>query len=144
MRRLEGKTGIICGSHGGIGAATARRLASEGAQLMLADIDLAGAEAVAASIRAAGGDAVAHHLDLNEEASIKQLIDDTLARFGKLDILFNNAADTRPSTMAKDAAVEFMDADVWDGVFRVNTRGTMLTIKHALPALIKAGSSSIR
>lgn len=143
MRRLEGKTGIITGSTGGIGAATARRLAAEGAQLVLADIDLAGAEKVAAEIRATGGDAIAHHLDLNEEASIKALIDDTLAHYGKLEILFNNAADTRVATMVKDAAVEHMDAGLWDDVFRVNTRGTMLMIKHALPALIQAGSSSI-
>jgi NAD(P)-dependent dehydrogenase (short-subunit alcohol dehydrogenase family) len=143
MKRLVGKTGIICGSSGGIGSATARRMASEGAQLVLADIDLAGAEKVAAEIRANGGDATAHYVDLNEESSIKQLIDDTIAKHGKLEILFNNAADTRASTMAKDAAIEFMDADVWDGIFRVNTRGTMLTIKHALPALIKAGNSAI-
>lgn len=143
MRRLEGKTAIITGAIGGIGAATARRLAAEGAQVVLADIDLAGAEKIAADIRATGGDCFAHFLDLGEEASIKGLIDATLARYGKLEVLFNNAADTRGEIMAYDAAVEHMDADLWDSVFRVNTRGTMLMIKHALPALISAGSSSI-
>jgi len=143
MRRLEGKTAIITGTSGGIGAATARRLAAEGGQVVLADINVDGAEAVAAEIRAKGGDAISHYLDLNDEASIKKLIDDTLAHYGKFEILFNNAADTRVETMVNDAAVEYMDADIWDNVFRINTRGTMLMIKHALPTLIKAGSSSI-
>jgi NAD(P)-dependent dehydrogenase (short-subunit alcohol dehydrogenase family) len=143
MRRLEGKTAIITGTTGGIGAASAHRLASEGAQLVLADINLDGAEKTAAAIRAAGGAAIAHALDLAEESSIKTLIDDSLKHYGKLEILFNNAADTRPATMQHDAAIEFMDADVWDGIFRINARGTMLMIKHALPALIKSGNASI-
>jgi NAD(P)-dependent dehydrogenase (short-subunit alcohol dehydrogenase family) len=143
LRRLEGKTGILTGTTGGIGAATARRMAAEGAELMLADIDLDGAERTAAAIRAAGGKAVAHRLDLGDEASIAALIAATLDRYGKLEILFNNAADTRPAIMQQDAAIEFMDAGVWDNVFRVNTRGTMLMIKHALPALLKSGNGAI-
>lgn len=143
MRRLQGKTAIVTGTSGGIGAATARRFAEEGAQVVLADINVEGAEKVAAEIRAKGSDVISHHLDLGEESSIKQLIDDTLAHYGKLEILFNNAADTRPSTMQNDAAVEYMDADVWDAVFQINARGTMLMIKHALPALIRSGNAAI-
>ncbi|MDB5686360.1 MAG: hypothetical protein JWR77_949 [Rhizorhabdus sp.] len=143
MKRLTGKTAIISGTTGGIGAASARRFAAEGAQVVLADINVEGAEKVAAEIRGAGGDAISHHLDLGDETSIKALIDGTLAKYGKLEILFNNAADTRPSTMQNDAAIEFMDADVWDAVFRINARGTMLMIKHALPALLKSGNASI-
>ncbi len=143
MRRLEGKTAIITGTSGGIGAATARRFAAEGAQVVLADINVEGAEKVAAEIRATGGDAISHYLDLNEEASIKALIDGAIKHYGKLEILFNNAADTRVATMQRDAAIEFMDADIWDSIFRVNTRGTMLMIKHALPALLKSGNASI-
>jgi NAD(P)-dependent dehydrogenase (short-subunit alcohol dehydrogenase family) len=143
MRRLEGKTAIISGTTGGIGAASARRMAMEGAQVVLADINVAGAETVAAEIRAAGGDAIAHNLDLGDEASIKVLIDDTLKHYGKLEILFNNAAETRVTTMQNDAAIQFMDADIWDGIFRINARGTMLMIKHALPALLASGNASI-
>jgi NAD(P)-dependent dehydrogenase (short-subunit alcohol dehydrogenase family) len=143
MKRLEGKTAIITGTTGGIGAATARRFAAEGAQVVLADINLDGAETVAAGIRAQGGDAIALPLDLNEEASIARLIADSLAHYGKLEILFNNAADTRPATMQFDAAIEDMDADIWDSVFRINARGTMLMIKHALPALLRSGNASI-
>jgi NAD(P)-dependent dehydrogenase (short-subunit alcohol dehydrogenase family) len=143
MKRLEGKTAIISGTAGGIGAASARRMAMEGAQVVLADINIAGAETVAAEIRAAGGDAISHNLDLGDEGSIKALIDDTLKHYGKIEVLFNNAADTRVTTMQNDAAIEFMDADIWDGIFRINTRGTMLMIKHALPALLASGNASI-
>lgn len=143
MRRLEGKTAIITGTTGGIGAASAHRMAAEGAQVVLADINLEGAEKVASEIRAEGGDAIAHFVDLGDEASIGALIGHVLERYGKLEILFNNAADTRPATMENDAAIEYMDADVWDAVFRINARGTMLMIKHALPALLKSGNGSI-
>lgn len=143
MKRLEGKTAIITGTAGGIGAATARRLAAEGAQVVLADINVTGAEKTAEQIRAAGGDCFVHYLDLGDEASIAALVAATLEKYGKLEVLFNNAADTRVETMVKDAAIQFMDADLWDGVFRINTRGTMLMIKHALPALIASGNASI-
>jgi NAD(P)-dependent dehydrogenase (short-subunit alcohol dehydrogenase family) len=143
MKRLEGKTAIISGTAGGIGAASARRMAIEGAQVVLADINVAGAETVAAEIRAGGGHATAHYLDLGDEGSIKALFDDTLKQHARLEVLFNNAADTRVTTMQNDAAIEFMDADIWDGVFRINARGTMLMIKHALPALLRSGNASI-
>ena len=143
MRRLEGKVAVISGTSGGIGAATARRLASEGAKVVLADIDLDGAERTAQTVRDAGGEALAHYLDLAEEASIKALIAYAVAQYGGIDVLFNNAADTRYETMLHDAAVEFMDADLWDGVFRINTRGTMLMIKHTLPHMIAQASGSI-
>jgi NAD(P)-dependent dehydrogenase (short-subunit alcohol dehydrogenase family) len=143
MRRYDGKVAVISGTSGGIGAATARRLASEGAKVVLADIAVAGAEKTAETIRAAGGECFVHYLDLAEEESIKALIDDTIERYGRIDVLFNNAADTRGETMVKDAAIEFMDADIWDGVFRINTRGTMLMIKHSLPHMIRQGGGSI-
>lgn len=143
MRRYEGKVAVISGTSGGIGAATARRLASEGCKLVLADINVAGAEKTAESIRATGGEAFAHQLDLADEASIKTLIDASIAKYGRIDVLFNNAADTRFETMVNDAGVEFMDADIWDGIFRINTRGTMLMIKHAIPHMVKQGGGSI-
>ena len=143
MRRLEGKVAVISGTTGGIGAATARRLASEGGKVVLADINVEGAEKTAEEIRAAGGDAFAHNLDLADEASIAALIAAAIAKYGRIDVLFNNAADTRVATMVKDAAIQYMDADIWDGVFRINTRGTMLMIKHTLPHMIRQGGGSI-
>lgn len=143
MKRYEGKVALISGTSGGIGAATARRLASEGAKVVLADIDVAGAERTAQSIRDAGGECFVHYLDLGDEASIRALIDATIAKYGRLDVQFNNAADTRPATMAKDNAIAHMDVDVWDNTFRINTRGTMLMIKYALPHMIKQGRGAI-
>lgn len=143
MGRLTGRTSIVTGGGGGLGSASARRLASEGGQVVVADILLDRAEDVAAGIRADGGDAIALHVDLSEPDSIKKLIDDTLANYGKLEVVFNNGADTRPEFLERDAAVGEMDIEVWDRTFDVNARGTMLMIKHALPALIACGSGAI-
>jgi len=143
LARLQGKVAVISGTSGGIGAATAHRLADEGAAVVLADINLPGAEQTARAVRETGGEAFAHYLDLAEEDSVAALIAAAVARYGRIDVLFNNAADTRQETMVLDAAVEFMDADLWDSVFRINTRGTMLMIKHALPHMVRQGGGSI-
>jgi NAD(P)-dependent dehydrogenase (short-subunit alcohol dehydrogenase family) len=143
MQRYIGKVALISGTSGGIGAATARRLAAEGARVVLADINLAGAEKTAEGIRAAGGECFAHQFDLGDESSIKALIDATIDRYGRLDVQFNNAADLSPEATARDAALEFMDADFWDRTFRINTRGTMLMIKHALPHMVAQGGGAI-
>ena len=143
MKRLENKVAVITGTTGGIGAATARRLVAEGAKVVLADINTDGAEETAGKIRAGGGDVFVHHLDLAEEDSIEALIAAAIDKYGRIDVLFNNAADTRVATQSRDAAIEFMDADLWDSVFRINTRGTMLMIKHTLPHMVKQGGGSI-
>jgi len=143
MGRLTGRTAIVTGGSMGIGAATAHRLASEGGQVVVADIALEGAERVAAKIRASGGEAIALYFDLGDEASIKALVDDTLAHYGKLEVLFNNAADTRPAILEKDGPVTELPLEIWDHTFKCNARGTFLAIKYALPALIASGSGAI-
>lgn len=143
MGRLTGRTAIVTGAGMGIGAATAKRLASEGAQVVLADINLAGAEKVAEEIRGQGGDAVALQFDLADDASIKKLIDDTLAHYGKLEVLFNNAADTRPAVLENDGPAMDLSVEIWDRTFHCNARGTFLAIKYALPALIASGRGAI-
>lgn len=143
MARLSGRTAIVTGGGGGLGSASARRLAAEGAQVVVADILLDSAERVATDIREQGGDAIARHLDLGEPDSIRDLIDGTLSHYGKLEVVFNNGADTRPSTLERDAAVGEMEIDLWDHTFAVNARGTMLMIRHALPALIRSGDAAI-
>jgi NAD(P)-dependent dehydrogenase (short-subunit alcohol dehydrogenase family) len=143
MRRLEGKTAIVTGGASGIGAATAMRLSSEGAQVVVADINLEGAERVAQEIVASGGEAVATYMDLNDEVSIKAMVETTLRKYGKLEILHNNAADMRPEFLVGDTAIEVMTSDLWDRTFHANTRGTMLSIKYALSALVAAGNSAI-
>lgn len=144
MKRLQGKAALITGAApGGIGAATARRFCEEGARVVLADFNVAGAETVAAALSKEGFDIVALPLDLGDEQSIKAVIQQTLDRLQGLDVLFNNAADTRPEILSRDAAIEQMDPDVWDQTFKVNARGTMLMIKHCLPALMAKGNGAI-
>ena len=143
MGRLTGRTCIVTGGAGGLGSATVRRLCAEGGQVVIADIMLEPAEALAEAVRADGGDAIALHLDLGDPDSIRQLIDATLAHYGKLDVIFNNGAATQSEFLNRDGAAGEMEIEVWDHTFAVNTRGTMLMIKHALPALIASGSGAI-
>ncbi len=143
MGRMTGRTSIVTGGAGGLGSATVRRLCAEGGQVVIADILLEPAEALAAEIRTGGGHAIALHVDLGDPASIAKLIADTLAHYGKLEVVFNNGAATQSEFLNRDGAAGDMDIEVWDHTFAVNTRGTMLMIKHALPALIASGSGAI-
>ena len=145
MRRLENRVAIVTGSGGpsGIGSATAKRLAEEGATVVLADVDPASAADAVGAIEAAGGRAFTHALDLGDESSITALIGWVNEQFGRLDLLHNNAAATSADQMGRDMAVALMDADVWDNAFRINSRGTMLMIKHALPLMLRNGGGSI-
>lgn len=143
MGRLTGRTCIVTGGAGGLGSATVRRLCAEGGQVVIADIMLEPAEQLAREIGAEGGDAIALYLDLQDPDSIKRLIEQAVAHYGKLEVVFNNGAATDPDFLNRDATAGEMDIEVWDTTFRVNARGTMLMIKHALPALIASGSGAI-
>ncbi|HEY9580602.1 MAG TPA: glucose 1-dehydrogenase [Rhizorhapis sp.] len=140
---LQGKVAIVTGSGANIGESCARTLAKAGASVVLADINAEGAQTVAADINREGGTAIALELDLAAEASIQAVVARTIEEFGRIDILHNNAADTRLEQMQADASLAEMNADTWDRAFRVNTRGTMLMIKHAVPQMISAGGGSI-
>lgn len=143
MERLTGRVAIVTGSGTGIGAATAKRMVQEGARVVLADINVEAAERVAAALAQGGGDVAARRFDLLDEDSISALIAWTVGRFGTLNILHNNAADTRSEQVADDLAVADMTIATWDRAFQANTRGTMLMIKHAVPVMQKAGGGSI-
>jgi len=138
MADLVGKSVIVTGAAGGIGAATAELLAERGAMLLAADIDLAGAEKVA---RATGG--VALHLDLGQEPSIVAMVKTALDRFGKIDALCNIAADQSPELYPRDRDIETMEAEVWDRTFRVNARGTMLACKYVLGPMKRQHAGAI-
>lgn len=137
---LDGRVAVITGGAGGIGAATARLMHARGALVVIADLDLERGEAVARSI---GERVFAVALDLEQEASITAMIDGTLARFGRLDILHNNAAFLTPEVAQRDLDVETMDTALWDRTFRINVRGAMIACRQALPHLAQGGAGAI-
>jgi NAD(P)-dependent dehydrogenase (short-subunit alcohol dehydrogenase family) len=140
--RLEGKVAIVTGAASGIGAETATRLAQEGAAVVVADINLPGAEQLVARIVQTGAAAAAVRVDLGDEQSIIEMISFAVERFGGLDILDNNAADTRLSA-TRDGGVEHTDTQVWDTLMRINLRGTMIACKAAIPRMRARGGGSI-
>ncbi|MFO0687913.1 MAG: glucose 1-dehydrogenase [Myxococcota bacterium] len=141
--RLEGKVAVVTGGASGIGRATVLCMASEGARVVVADLNAAGAEAVAAEVRAGGGEAIAVRTDVGEEADIARMIAAALDAYGRLDVLHNNAAVTSAELLAGDGAIESLDTDLWDLTMRINLRGPMLGVKHALPAMLAQGRGSI-
>ena len=141
MLQLAGKVAIVTGASAGIGFATARVLAQRGAIVILTATRTANAEAGVAAIRAAGGLADAMALDLADEGSIRALIGAVVARYGRIDILHNNAADL--SVTKLDGDVEHTEVAVWDRIYQVNVRGTMLMCKHTLPHMVRQKSGSI-
>jgi len=141
MPRLEGKNVIITGASGALGSAMCRAAAREGAGVLLADLNFAGAEHLAEELRGAGARAEACPLDLGDPASVEAMIAAAVARLGGLDALVNNAADT--AMVKRDGRIEDMDIEVWDETMRVNLRGTMLACKYAIPALRARGGGAI-
>lgn len=142
MGRLKDKVVVITGGAGAIGSACAELAAHEGAHVVVADINEAGAIATAAHLRAAGRHAEAFALDLGDEASIRASLDFTVSRFGGVDALVNNAA-ALDLVRHGDGGIENMDVAVWDETMRINLRGTMLACKYAIPLMRARGGGSI-
>ena len=138
MGKLDGKVALISGGARGQGAAEAETFAREGAKVVFGDVRDAEGQKVEATIRAHGGEAVYVHLDVTSEADWKTAVQTATGRFGKLDILVNNAAIVIPRVAIEDRTVE-----EWDRVMAVNARGVFLGTKHAIPAMRRAGGGSI-
>jgi NAD(P)-dependent dehydrogenase (short-subunit alcohol dehydrogenase family) len=143
MRGLKGKRIIIAGGATGIGAATAERLAAEGARVLVGDINLDGAEATVGRITSAGGDAKAARFDLADEASVNALVQLAVDTFGGVDGLANVGADLSPETIGRDRDLLEMDTAVWERTFRVNLTGYAHTCRAVIPHLQKSGGGAI-
>jgi NAD(P)-dependent dehydrogenase (short-subunit alcohol dehydrogenase family) len=140
MARLDGRSAIVTGGARGIGRHYAQALAAEGARVMIADI--ADGAALAADIAARHGhDAVASAIfDVSEEDAVRRVVGETIARFGKIDILVNNAALFAP---LPPVACTDIDVALWDKVMAVNVRGPFLMVKHVAPHMAAKGYGKI-
>ncbi|MGH6673310.1 MAG: SDR family NAD(P)-dependent oxidoreductase [Xanthobacteraceae bacterium] len=133
MGRLDNRVALLTGGAKGIGAHYARALAGNGARLMIADI-ADGKDLAAEIAREHGANSVASALaDVSDEAAVKKLVADTVERFGKIDILVNNAALFAPLAEQKVLDIE---VTLWDRVMAVNIRGVFLMTKHVAPHMI--------
>ena len=140
MGRLEGKAAIVTGGAQGIGGATARRLAEEGAGVLIADIDVAMAETNAERIRAAGGETDVVRVDVGKRSDIEMMVRRAVGKWGRLDILFNNAFDVL--TASTGSAVDLTE-EVWDAKMNVLLKSIFLGAKYAIPEMRKVGGGSI-
>ena len=135
--RVAGKAALVSGAARGIGAATAKLLAQEGAAVVLGDVLETEGRQTAAGIVADGGQATFMPLDVTSAAKWQQVIADTVTAYGKLDVLVNNAG------ISGRAAVGETDVETWERVMEINGKGVFLGTKLAIPELRKAGGGSI-
>jgi len=143
VARLDGKVVVVAGGAGGIGTATCRRLAGEGAAVVVGDLDADAARQVADLITSEGGRALAVHTDVADEASVEGLIGAATSQFGGIDGLHANAADLSPATIGGDTDVVSMAMETFDHIMGVNLRGHVLCTRHAVPALLDRGGGAL-
>ena len=142
MDRLKDKVACITGAGSGIGRASALRFAREGAKVLVTDLRGDTAAAVVGEIEAAGGTAEALAVDVGVEDQLAAMIDRTLTRFGRIDILFNNAVDTSGKGKADKDFLAFDPARFFE-IVRVNVLGGVLASRQAIPHMLKQGGGSI-
>jgi NAD(P)-dependent dehydrogenase (short-subunit alcohol dehydrogenase family) len=133
MGKLDGKIALITGGGSGIGRATALLFAAEGAKLSVADWVEDNARAVAAEIAARGGEAIALRADVSKAADAERMVAETVQRFGRLDILYNNAG------IGFARRTHLLSEEEWDRTINIDLKGVFLGCKYALPELMKQG-----
>jgi len=137
-QRLAGKIALVTGGGGGIGSVTSHAYAREGAKVAVVDIDGAAARKVADAIVAAGGEAVGIAVDVSNSGQVEAMVEQVVARFGRLDVAFNNAGidiEHEPLAMATEKT--------FDRLMSVNVKGIFLCMKYEILQMLKQGAGAI-
>jgi NAD(P)-dependent dehydrogenase (short-subunit alcohol dehydrogenase family) len=141
--RLDGKVALVSGSTRGIGRTIAEMFAREGAKVAVTGRTVDRGEKVVANIRSAGGEAEFFRLDITDEDSVRDVIDGTVKRFGKLDTLINNAAPTDVVSTTVKPLTDYTTEE-WETIFRGTLTGNVFwACKYAIPHIAAAGGGSI-
>ncbi len=136
-KRFEGKVAIVTGAGKGIGRACALAFAAEGAAVAIADIDGAAGEETRQRIAEEGGRALFIEGDISEESYVQRVVAETVAEFGGIDVLHNNAGVVRYGTVVEQPVED------WDYQININLRATFLTCKYCIPEMRKRGGGAI-
>jgi 3-oxoacyl-[acyl-carrier protein] reductase len=140
--RLAGSVAIVTGGGHGIGKAYALRLAAEGAKVVIAELDEKAARAVADELRAAGSEALAIRTDVSDPDSVQKMAAATVERFGRIDVLVNNAAIFATIPMSR-AAFDKIEISEWELMMNVNVKGTWLASRAVVPQMRTQGRGKI-
>jgi len=135
--KLRGRVAIITGAASGIGRASALTFAREGAQVTAADIDEEGGKETVARIQAEGHEAFSSRTDVTSEVEVKRMVEETIHRWGRIDILFNNAGIVLVKSLEETTEAE------WDRVMSVNVKGAFLVTRHVVPHMRRNGGGAI-
>jgi NAD(P)-dependent dehydrogenase (short-subunit alcohol dehydrogenase family) len=138
MTRFASRVAFVSGATSGIGRATALAFAREGAEVVVADIDVDGARETTRLVERTGGQALAMSCDVTRGGDITAALDATVDRFGRLDLAFNNAGIEQPVK-----PVDEITNDEWDRLFAVNLRGAFLAMRHEIGLMLRTGGGSI-
>ncbi|RKT56035.1 3-oxoacyl-ACP reductase [Saccharothrix australiensis] len=133
-QRLEGRVAVVTGGGSGIGLATARRLADEGARVVVADVDAVAGKAAADAV-----DGLFAHVDVTDEEQVVELYRTTVDAFGSVDVAFNNAGISPP----EDDSILTTGIEAWERVQRVNLTSVYLCCKHVIPHMLRQGRGSV-
>jgi NAD(P)-dependent dehydrogenase (short-subunit alcohol dehydrogenase family) len=139
VKRLEGKVALITGAGSGIAKAASRIFAEEGARIVVAEIDRERGRATESMLRQAGHEAFFVETDVTNEESAKRVVAATIARFGRLDVLYNCAG----GSTAEDDLVTEVDIAEWQRTMSLNLLGPILMCRHGIPRIVEAGGGVV-
>jgi NAD(P)-dependent dehydrogenase (short-subunit alcohol dehydrogenase family) len=137
LKELEGKVAIVTGGSSGIGRAIVLNLASEGAKVTIADIDLDSAKEVVAEVNKFGGSCIAVKTDVSKSQDVSHMVEETVRQLGAVDILINDAA------VGEGALVQDLTEELWDRVISINLKGTFLCCRETIKHMIEKKSGRI-